>query len=144
MTAPLARPNTDPELADLLTSMPLVPELNADVLAQIRPFAVTPVEPLLDGRAVDRREVTIASVRVPGQVDKPAAWRALDVRALEVGAARRRDRGAVDGPGGSRRVTGDQAEQLIWPGAVLNTDVDAVVAAGLVGAGATGAAGQLR
>jgi len=55
----MTRPAFDPELRALLAGMPLVAELNHDVLAQIRPFASTPVEPLLDGRAVERREVTI-------------------------------------------------------------------------------------
>jgi acetyl esterase/lipase len=40
--------------------MPLVPELNREVLPQIRQFSSMPVEPLLDGRAIARREVRIA------------------------------------------------------------------------------------
>ncbi|WP_199510723.1 alpha/beta hydrolase [Nucisporomicrobium flavum] len=53
------RPDLDPELAALLAGMPLVPRLDAGMLAQIRPFASAPIEPLLDGRAVERRELTI-------------------------------------------------------------------------------------
>ncbi|HEU4424050.1 MAG TPA: alpha/beta hydrolase [Pilimelia sp.] len=71
----LARPNFDPELRALLADVPLVSQLNPEVLAQIRPFASTPVEPLLDGRAVDRREVTIASpdgARIPLSIISPA------------------------------------------------------------------------
>jgi hypothetical protein len=44
-------------------NLPLVPELNLEVLGQLRQFATTGVEPLLEGRAVDRREVTVASLR---------------------------------------------------------------------------------
>jgi len=55
----LARPDFDPELRVLLADMPLVPRLDAEALAQIRPFASTPLEAVLDGRVVERREVTI-------------------------------------------------------------------------------------
>jgi acetyl esterase/lipase len=71
----LARPDFDPELRGLLADMPLVPQLNAEVLAHIRPFSSTPVEPLLDGRAVDQREVTIATpdgARIPLSIIGPA------------------------------------------------------------------------
>ncbi|MDG4816563.1 alpha/beta hydrolase [Micromonospora sp. WMMD956] len=56
----LTRPPVDPELRALLADMPLVPELNREVLPQIRQFSSMPVEPLLDGRAIARREVRIA------------------------------------------------------------------------------------
>ncbi|MFI7433389.1 alpha/beta hydrolase fold domain-containing protein [Micromonospora haikouensis] len=56
----LTRPPLDPELRALLADMPLVPELNREVLPQIRQFSSMPVEPLLEGRAIDRREVGIA------------------------------------------------------------------------------------
>ncbi|WP_431973379.1 alpha/beta hydrolase [Micromonospora haikouensis] len=56
----LTRPPLDPELRALLADMPLVPELNREVLPQIRQFSSLPVEPLLEGRAIDRREVGIA------------------------------------------------------------------------------------
>jgi acetyl esterase/lipase len=70
-----ARPDTDPELAALLADVPLVPELNAEVLAQVRPFSSTPIEPLLEGRAIDRREVTVAGpdgTRIPLSIFSPA------------------------------------------------------------------------
>ncbi|MDX3353282.1 alpha/beta hydrolase [Streptomyces sp. ME01-24h] len=54
----MARPSLDPELRELLAGMPLMSRLSADVLAQVRPFSSMPVEPLLEGRAIDRREVT--------------------------------------------------------------------------------------
>ena len=54
------RPPFDPELGRLLADMPLVAELNTEVLAQIRPFSSVPVLPALAGRAVDQREVGIA------------------------------------------------------------------------------------
>ncbi|MFC0505244.1 alpha/beta hydrolase [Micromonospora costi] len=53
-----ARPDFDPDLRALLAGMP-VPQLNAEVLAQVRRFATQPVESLLDGRAVERREITV-------------------------------------------------------------------------------------
>jgi acetyl esterase/lipase len=55
------RPDLDPELRALLADLPLMSELNAEVLAQLRQFPSTPVDTLLDGRAVDRRELTIPS-----------------------------------------------------------------------------------
>ncbi|MET4922403.1 alpha/beta hydrolase [Streptomyces sp. PSRA5] len=55
---PLPRPDLDPQLRTLLADMPLRSEIDAEALAQIRPFSSMPVEPLLVGRAVDRREVT--------------------------------------------------------------------------------------
>lgn len=48
-----ARPAFDPDLRRRLADMPFVPELNRDVLPQIRPFSSMPIEPLLDGRAVE-------------------------------------------------------------------------------------------
>ncbi|MET7394048.1 alpha/beta hydrolase [Dactylosporangium sp. NPDC005572] len=62
------RPDFDPHLRALLADLPLMPGLDAEALAQIRPFAAQPVEPLLDGRAVDRREITI-----PGPDGTPIA-----------------------------------------------------------------------
>ena len=57
----MARPDIDPELHALLADVPLGSELTAELLAQIRPFASAPVEPLLEGRAVTHREITIPS-----------------------------------------------------------------------------------
>jgi acetyl esterase/lipase len=68
----MTRPGIDPDLRALLAGMPLVPELNAEVLAQLRPYASTSVEPLLEGRAVDRREVTVGA-SVPLSIFSPAA-----------------------------------------------------------------------
>ncbi|MEV6866182.1 alpha/beta hydrolase [Streptosporangium subroseum] len=58
----LARPDLDPQLRALLAEMPLMSELSPEMLAQLRQFPSTPIDALLEGRAVDRREVT-----VPGQ-----------------------------------------------------------------------------
>ncbi|MFY1672317.1 alpha/beta hydrolase [Plantactinospora sp. WMMB334] len=71
----LARPDFDPELRVLLAGMPLGSELDPELLAQIRPYASTPIEPLLDGRAVDRREVIISGpdgAPIPLSVISPA------------------------------------------------------------------------
>ena len=70
----MARPGLDPELSALVAGMPLVPELNADVLAQLRPYAA-PIEPPLAGRAVEHREITIAAAdgaRIPLAIFSPA------------------------------------------------------------------------
>ena len=55
----LARPAVDPELGALLADMPLMTHLGPELLAQLRLLPSTPVEPLLEGRSVDRREVTV-------------------------------------------------------------------------------------
>ncbi|MFD3918869.1 alpha/beta hydrolase [Streptomyces sp. NPDC058595] len=68
----VSRPALDPELRALLVDMPLRSELDAEALARIRPFSTMPVEPLLAGRAVDRREVT-----VPGSDGTPIALSVL-------------------------------------------------------------------
>ncbi|WP_250034708.1 alpha/beta hydrolase [Paractinoplanes maris] len=49
----------DPQLRTLLAGLPALPGLDRETLAQIRPFAAPAIEPLLEGRAVTRREVTI-------------------------------------------------------------------------------------
>ncbi|WP_327371801.1 alpha/beta hydrolase [Streptomyces sp. NBC_01217] len=70
-----ARPALDPELHELLADMPLMSQLSPEVLAQVRPFSSMPVEPLLEGRAIDRREVTVASpdgTPIPLSVFSPA------------------------------------------------------------------------
>lgn len=56
----LPRPPIDPELAAGLAQMPLVAELTPEILVQLRQYKV-PVEAYLDGRTVQRREITIAS-----------------------------------------------------------------------------------
>jgi acetyl esterase/lipase len=75
VTTTQTRPATDPELAELLADVPLVPALTTEVLAQVRPFSSTPVEPLLEGRAIDRRETTLTcpdGARLPVSVFSPA------------------------------------------------------------------------
>ncbi|MFB7718584.1 alpha/beta hydrolase [Nocardia sp. NPDC056100] len=54
--SPLARPALDPELAALLTAMPLVPEITPEILTQLRRYPSTSIEELLSTRSVERRE----------------------------------------------------------------------------------------
>jgi acetyl esterase/lipase len=71
----LARPDLDPELRALLADLPLTSELSPEVLAQLRQFPSTPIDTLLDGRAVDRRELTIPTpdgTRLPLSILSPA------------------------------------------------------------------------
>ncbi|MFG2039694.1 alpha/beta hydrolase [Dactylosporangium sp. NPDC048998] len=68
------RPDLDPELRSLLADMPLSSELSLELLAQIRQIPSTPVGTLLDGRAVERREVTVArpdGARIPLSIFSP-------------------------------------------------------------------------
>ncbi|UWE10669.1 alpha/beta hydrolase fold domain-containing protein [Actinacidiphila bryophytorum] len=70
-----ARPALDPELQELLSGMPLMTRLTPELLAQVRPFASAPVEPLIEGRAIDRREATATSpdgTPIPLSVFTPA------------------------------------------------------------------------
>jgi acetyl esterase/lipase len=70
-----ARPDIDPELRALLADMPLMSQLSPEVLAQMRQLPPTPVETLLEGRDVDRREVTVASpdgAQIPLSIFSPA------------------------------------------------------------------------
>jgi acetyl esterase/lipase len=53
-----ARPDIDPELRPLLAGMQPVPQLDREVLAQMRRLAARPVGRFLEGRAIDRREIT--------------------------------------------------------------------------------------
>ena len=69
------RPAVDPELDERLAALPLAPVTSADALAQVRPFASSPVEPLLAGRDVHRREETATAADgtpVPLTVLSPA------------------------------------------------------------------------
>lgn len=70
-----ARPALDPELRELLADMPLMSELSPEVLAHVRPLSSMPVEPLLEGRAIDQREVTVTGpdgTPIPLSVFSPA------------------------------------------------------------------------
>ncbi|HVQ96267.1 MAG TPA: alpha/beta hydrolase [Mycobacteriales bacterium] len=71
----LPRPALDPELRALLSDLPLRSGLDVEALAQIRPYSSAPVEPLLEGRAVQRREVTLDTpdgARLPLSIFSPA------------------------------------------------------------------------
>ncbi|MER7893021.1 alpha/beta hydrolase [Micromonospora sp. NPDC094482] len=75
----LARPDIDPELRPLLADMQLMPRLDAEVLAQLRQLPPTPVDTLLNGRAVDRREVIVTGpdgAQIPLSIFAPAGDRA--------------------------------------------------------------------
>ena len=68
-------PALDAELRSLLADVPLRSDLDAEALAQIRPYSSAPVEPLLDGRAVHRREITLDTpdgARLPVSIFSPA------------------------------------------------------------------------
>lgn len=72
----MTRPAYDPDLRALLADLPMVPALDATTLDLIRPYASTPVEPLLDGRDVTRRELTVPAAdgaRIPLSIIGPAA-----------------------------------------------------------------------
>ncbi|HTJ36451.1 MAG TPA: alpha/beta hydrolase [Dactylosporangium sp.] len=58
----LTRPDIDPELRALLADMPLSSELTPELLAQIRQMPSPPVETLLEGRAIERHDVTGAAI----------------------------------------------------------------------------------
>ncbi len=53
------RPALDPELRELLDGMPLMTELDPDLLARLRQYPAAPVESLLAHRQVQRREFTV-------------------------------------------------------------------------------------
>ncbi|WFE26783.1 alpha/beta hydrolase [Solwaraspora sp. WMMD791] len=72
---PPVRPDLDPELRTLLADLPLTTELDAEILAQLRQFPTTPIDILLAGRAVDRREVAATApdgTMIPLSVLRPA------------------------------------------------------------------------
>ncbi|MFK3981795.1 alpha/beta hydrolase [Micromonospora sp. NPDC050397] len=92
------RPEFDPELNTFLADMQLMPELNPDVLAQIRQFPPPPVESLLEGHPVDRREVTFPApdgAEIPLTILTPA----------HAGVGAGADAGAGAGAGRDRRRT---------------------------------------
>ncbi|GAB1817135.1 alpha/beta hydrolase [Herbidospora sp. RD11066] len=55
------RPAVDAELLALFADMPLMPELTPEVVAMLRGFPSTPLDTLLEGRKVERREVTVVA-----------------------------------------------------------------------------------
>ncbi|WP_030450621.1 alpha/beta hydrolase fold domain-containing protein [Herbidospora cretacea] len=75
------RPAVDAELRALSADLPLMPELTPEVVATLRAIPSAPLDTLLGGRAVERREVTVAAedgaeipltvLMPPGAVDAP-------------------------------------------------------------------------
>ncbi|WP_062442774.1 alpha/beta hydrolase [Herbidospora daliensis] len=75
------RPGVDAELLALSADLPLMPELTPDVVAMLRGMPSPPLDVLLAGREVERREVTVATgdgaeialtvLVPPGAVDAP-------------------------------------------------------------------------
>ena len=69
-----SRPGLDPELATLLADMPLMTELNTEVLAQLRQFP----SPQVEAPGVDQRDVTVPApdgTRIPLSIFSPAGGR---------------------------------------------------------------------
>ncbi|GIH26307.1 esterase [Acrocarpospora phusangensis] len=69
------RPGLDPELGALLAELPPMPPLSPEVLAQLRQYPSPPVETFLNGRPVDRRDVTAPAsdgARIPLTIISPA------------------------------------------------------------------------
>lgn len=60
MTADESRPGVDAELAGLLAGIPLAPVTTAEALEQVRPYSSAPIGPILEGRGISLREVTVA------------------------------------------------------------------------------------
>ena len=58
----LPRPDLDPDLSALLSELPQLPPLSLEVVAQMRQYPQPPVESFLEGRPVERREVTVAAL----------------------------------------------------------------------------------
>jgi len=57
----LPRPALDPELNAKLSAFPLGADLNAEILTQMRQYAV-PAETYLEGRSVQRRDLSVRSI----------------------------------------------------------------------------------
>ncbi|WP_062352676.1 alpha/beta hydrolase [Herbidospora yilanensis] len=55
------RPAVDAELRALSADLPTMPELTPEVVAMVRGMPSTPLDTLLGGRAVERREVTVTA-----------------------------------------------------------------------------------
>jgi acetyl esterase/lipase len=76
----LSRPALDPELARLLAQLPTAPALDADTLPLLRQYRV-PAEAFVEGRSVERQELTIAAAdgaELPLSVFRPAGRDATD------------------------------------------------------------------
>lgn len=58
MITTTSRPSIDPELATLLAPLPPNSTLDDDLLQQVRPYSSAPVEPVLEGRSIERTEFT--------------------------------------------------------------------------------------
>ncbi|SES72360.1 alpha/beta hydrolase [Nonomuraea wenchangensis] len=100
----LPRPALDPELDALLTGMPLVSEITPRILADLRGIPAPPVEPLLRGRTVDRRDVT-----VPGSGGAPIPMTVLTPAGAAPGAP------CVYWMHGGGMIMGDRFSQLDIP-----------------------------
>ena len=61
----------DPELRTLLAGFPLMSELNAEILTQLRQYPSPPLEAVLDGHAAQHRDVTIGAARIPLSIFSP-------------------------------------------------------------------------
>lgn len=57
----VAAPGVDSEIAAILAALPPMGALSSETLPLIRPYASAPLEPLLEGRQIHRREETIRS-----------------------------------------------------------------------------------
>src|SRR5438105_15105191 len=95
------------------------------------------IEPEL--RPPEEREVGGVVDGAPGEIDEPAAGRALDVPSCEVDTGLRSCGGAVQAPGGRRTVAGNETEEFVPSAPALHTAVGVVVPTGRVAAGAAGA-----
>ena len=76
----LSRPALDPELARLLAQLRSAPTLDADTLPLLRQYRV-PAETFLEGRSIERQEMTIAAADgadLPLSVFRPAGRDATD------------------------------------------------------------------
>lgn len=71
----MPRPSIDPELHALLEQIPVGARLSVEDLPQLRTLASAPVEPLIEGRRIERREIVISSLdgaQIPLSVFIPA------------------------------------------------------------------------
>lgn len=105
-TAPTARPALDPELRELLAGMPLMSQLDAEVLAQLRRYPSASVDSLLAHRDVERTEFT-----VPAEDGTPLPLSVFSPRGAERTAAAP----CVYWLHGGGMVMGDRFSQLDIP-----------------------------